>query len=137
MQTDFLDACERHWHDAELLFNQQRWANADHLYGFAAECGLKSLMRAFGMVVRQDGSPDCKKDKVHANEIWLRYDTYRSNHVSGINYALPNQQPFSNWNAADRYTNQSNFDQTNTQAHKEAANLVRNLIRKAKLEGLI
>jgi len=40
---DFLDAHERHWEDAELLFGNRRWANADHLYGLAAECGLKAL----------------------------------------------------------------------------------------------
>jgi hypothetical protein len=49
MNTDFYDAHQRHWDDAELLYEKQRWANADHLYGMAAECGLKQLMLAFGM----------------------------------------------------------------------------------------
>jgi hypothetical protein len=49
MQADFLDAHERHWQDAELLLTNQRLANADHLYGMSAECGLKRLMLAFGM----------------------------------------------------------------------------------------
>lgn len=49
MKTDFHDAHERHWDDAERLFEAQRWANADHLYGVAAECGLKWLMVHFGM----------------------------------------------------------------------------------------
>ena len=31
MKADFLDAHNRHWKDAELLFNAKRWANADHL----------------------------------------------------------------------------------------------------------
>lgn len=43
MQSDFLDAHNRHWQDAEQLFEAQRWANADQLFGMAAECGLKSL----------------------------------------------------------------------------------------------
>ncbi len=43
MQADFLDAHERHWQDAELLLTNQRLANADHLYGMSAECGLKRL----------------------------------------------------------------------------------------------
>ncbi|WHF34964.1 hypothetical protein [Aeromonas salmonicida] len=47
MQADFLDAHARHWDDAESLLQAQRWANADHLYGMAAECGLKQLMRVF------------------------------------------------------------------------------------------
>jgi len=45
MTADFLDAHERHWTDAEILFAQGRFANADHLYGLSAECGLKWLMR--------------------------------------------------------------------------------------------
>lgn len=49
MQADYLDAHNRHWQDAESLFDSNRSANADHLYGMAAECGLKRLMLAFGM----------------------------------------------------------------------------------------
>ena len=49
MNTDFLDAHKRHWADAELLYNEDRWANADHLYGMAAECGLKRLILLFAL----------------------------------------------------------------------------------------
>lgn len=51
MQVDFLDAHFRHWEDVEQLFQQHRLANADHLYGLAAECGLKRLMMVFGMLL--------------------------------------------------------------------------------------
>ena len=44
MYIDFLDAYLRQWEDAEMLFGSERWATADHLYGLAAECGLKRLM---------------------------------------------------------------------------------------------
>lgn len=47
MNTDYLDAHERHWDDAELLKATARHANADHLYGMSAECGLKCLMIKF------------------------------------------------------------------------------------------
>ena len=30
--ADFVDAHHRHWADAELLFEHDRWANADQLY---------------------------------------------------------------------------------------------------------
>ena len=49
MRPDFFDAQQRHWVDAEHLLQAQRWANADHLYGMAAECGLKQLMLIFNM----------------------------------------------------------------------------------------
>ena len=55
--TDFYDAHHRHWEDAERLYHNERWANADHLYGIAAECGLKRLMIAFGMRCDANGDP--------------------------------------------------------------------------------
>ena len=67
MQADFLDAHDRHWDDAGRLFAAQRWANADHLYGMAAECGLKRLMLAFGMPFDSVGDrPANQPDRVHA-----------------------------------------------------------------------
>lgn len=70
MQADFLDAHQRHWQDAKLLFQAQRWANADHLFGMAAECGLKRLMQAFGMPFDSDGDRPAKlEDRKHANEV--------------------------------------------------------------------
>ncbi len=49
--ADFLDAHHRHRADAELLFEHDRWANADRLYGFSAECSLKAVMTTLGMPV--------------------------------------------------------------------------------------
>lgn len=69
MNPDFLDAHDRHWNDAEYLFAALRWANADHLYGLSAECGLKRLMIAFGMPVTTSGNPQrrqappCRRQK--------------------------------------------------------------------------
>ena len=69
MNTDFLDAHYRHWEDAELLFNAKHWANADHLYGFSAECGLKQLMKKFGMPIdTTTGTPSKGQDRVHVME---------------------------------------------------------------------
>ena len=56
--TDFVDSHRRHWQDAELLFDQSRWANADQLYGFSAECGLKAVMKALGMSCRTGWETD-------------------------------------------------------------------------------
>ena len=76
MQADFLDAHKRHWEDAERLFQAQRWANADHLYGMAAECGLKRLMQAFGMPldVSKD-RPLKQEDRCRIPDDWI--DTKR------------------------------------------------------------
>lgn len=137
MNTDFLDAHKRHWDDAERLFTAQRWANADHLYGMTAECGLKRLMLAFGMKVDAAGSPSERADRTHVNDIWARYEGYRSGNLAGVGYGLAAGNPFDNWHVSDRYADQNGFNQFHTQAHQHGAQQVRNLIAKALREGLL
>ncbi|MEC5213052.1 hypothetical protein RCH06_001594, partial [Polaromonas sp. CG_9.5] len=73
MNADFLDAHHRHLRDADCLFSASHLANADHLYGMAAECGLKRLMIAFGMQTNDTGAPENrKKDWIHAEKVWVR-----------------------------------------------------------------
>ncbi len=136
MNSDFEDAHERHWEDAEMLYLNKRWANADHLYGMAAECGLKRLMLAFGMQVNHDGVPP-PDDKKHADGIWARYESYRCGHPQGAHYTLPTNNPFADWDISQRYANRSNFDQTRAQSHQSGAKLVRQLVDKARRDGLI
>jgi hypothetical protein len=139
VQTDFLDAHERHWVDAERLYAAQRWANADHLYGMAAECGLKALSEKFKC------SPLVRGDFFHIMEpptkpsnAWDRYESYRSGHTDGAKYLLPPQNPFTNWDVSQRYAHQSCFDQAHVDPHRLGAELVQQLIKKARdIEGLI
>ncbi len=135
MEADFLDAHERHWQDAEMLRASRRWANSDHLYGFAAECGLKRLMLAFGMPVGQDGSPE-QPDKVHADRAWGRYEAYRSGHRDGAAYALPTANPFSDWATHQRYARQAEFDEARTDRHRKGVESVRRMLRDARDNGL-
>lgn len=136
MKIDYLDACERHWSDAKLLFDKERWANADHLYGIAVECGLKRLMQAFGMEMSENGlSPKLKEDRVHANKIWTRYESYRSGRVQGRIYGLCEDNPFLEWDVSDRYANRDNFDRALVEAHKKGCDDVCALIRLAQVNG--
>ena len=137
MIADFLDAHMRHWDDAELLFNATRWANADHLYGLAAECGLKRLMIAFDMDIDATGSPSSKSDRFHADRAWLRYESYRSGHHDGVNYPLPTIDPFMDWHVNQRYEHQANFTQEIAEAHRIGARIVHDLVTKAILEGIV
>ena len=134
LQADFLDAHERHRRDAEFLNQAHRWANADHLYGIAAECGLKHLMRVFGMEVDSLGRPK-GKDKVH--DVWERFESYRSGHPQGTRYALPTENPFHDWDVSDSYAHQSNFNQARAQSRQAGVQIVCELIKKARMEGLI
>jgi hypothetical protein len=138
MQADYIDAHERHWNDAELLFTGQRWANADHLYGMAAECGLKRLMQAFDMPFDTGKDRPAKgSDCSHADGVWARYESYRSGHIRGAGYILPTNNPFADWNISQRYAHQNHFNQVRTMAHQTGASQVCQLIKKAILEGLI
>ncbi len=143
MKADFLDAHERHWHDAELLFMAERSANADHLYGLAAECGLKRLMIAFGMPVdTTTGSPDDHSDRVHVMEsrrpgnAWERYESYRSG-MGASSYVLPEANPFSDWEISQRYGHQSNFTHQCVELHRIGAKMVHDLIVRAIREGRV
>ena len=136
MNLDFLDAHERHRGDAELLKDGNRLANADHLFGISAECGLKCLMIQFGMPMDTD-KPKDRKDRVHVNEIWIRFEAYRSGHLQGINYALPTVNPFLDWDVNQRYAHRNNFDSTRLANHRTGTELVRVLIAKAKRDGLL
>ncbi len=136
MNPDFGDAHQRHWDDAETLFDKQRWANADHLYGLAAECGLKTLMTCFGMHVDVAGNPQNRHDKVHIDKLWLRYTTYLSGKWSK-HFSLPKNAPFSDWCVDQRYAAQAHFDQLRIGKHKNGANAVRRLLREAQRKRLI
>jgi len=137
MSANFLDAHCRHMVDADTLFQESRLPNADQLFSFAAECGLKALMGKFGMLFRPDGAPAVRDDRVHADLIWDRYETYRSTNHIGANYALPSPNPFLDWHASQRYSDSSAITLQSVQVHKTAAETVASMIRKAQLEGLI
>lgn len=136
MNADFLDAHDRHWSDADFLHSNSLWANADHLYGMAAECGLKRIMQVFGMPLNSKGSPQQKADWVHADGIWVRFESYRSGHHLGAAYALPTPSPFGDWCASQRYAHRSNFDKARAESHRNGASVVRTLVQKARREGL-
>lgn len=137
MISDFYDAHYRHWEDAETLYHEGRLPNADHLYGMSAECGLKQLMMKFGMPVDPITGIPLRQDRVHANCIWIRYETYRSGKSAGVNYALQSSDPFFDWDVNQRYANRSHFDNSRIQPHRAGALEVQKLIKKAEIEGLI
>lgn len=139
MQADFLDAHVRHWDDAERLHDAQCWPNADHLYGVAAECGLKRLMLAFGMPFDSGrDSPQRDEDRKHVDVIWARYESYRSGHHQGVGYVLTgSNNPFADWHVSQRYAHRSQFEAARVAPHRAGADLVRTLVKKAEREGLI
>ena len=97
--ADFIDAHHRHWADAELLFDHDRWANADHLYGFSAECGLKAVMQGCGMRVDPTtGIPDEPRHRKHVQKIWPIFRSFvETREDSEYLDRLPPGEPFADW----------------------------------------
>jgi hypothetical protein len=135
LPPDYLDAMERHWLDAEKLFhlNPPSLANADQLYGLSAECGLKALMRKWGMQLNHNNVPVDSLDRKHADHIWVRYETYRQGRSTTL--ALPTTNPFDDWSFHLRYSNRNYFQQTVVEGHMRGAALVKSLVGQAKHDG--
>ena len=122
--ADFTDAHRRHWEDAELLYDHERWANADQLYGFSAECGLKAVMERLGM---PSGTPG--RYRRHIQELWPIFEDFAKNR-DGDRYLelLPDGEPFADWAHHDRYVHRGRFSQVTVSPHREAAQRVRLMV---------
>lgn len=125
MPVDFLDAADRHWEDAELLFSNVRLANADQLFGIAAECALKAAMEAIS------GTSLNRRYFKHINELWSEFNTFAAGR-NGSDYIklLGNaQDPYSDWDISDRYNNRNDFPVTKVSPHQQAAQNSINMLK--------
>ena len=101
--VDFVDAHRRHWGDAELLFDHDRWANADQLYGFSAECGLKAVMRTLGMHRRHERYAGTGASRAWAEALVDLREVRGRPGGARLLRSLPVGVPFSDWSQHDRY----------------------------------
>ena len=127
---EYCHAHRRHWKDAELLFKNCRWANADQLYGLSAECGLKALMPNLGMPV----------EKKHVEKIWSDFARVATSAQGRLNarYAvlLPSATPFSGWSVQNRYAYSCHFPKSVVEPHRKAACAVRQMVDLAEQDGI-
>ena len=127
---EYCHAHRRHWKDAELLFEQRRWANADQLYGLSAECGLKALMPDLGMPVEYK----------HLEEIWPDFAQFATSAQGRVNARyvalLPSRTPFSGWSVQNRYAHSRYFPKSVVEPHRKAACAVRRMVDVAKQDGI-
>ena len=132
----FLDAHCRHWRDAEWLREGCRWANADHLYGLSAECGLKAVMEALGMAVDDAGTPAAMEHRKHIRELWPTFLAFVQGR-NGARYAevLPAGKPFGSWSHHDRYAASHHFQANDVEPHRAAALRVCDMVALAKQDG--
>ena len=137
MSTSFLDASDRHFHDAELLLAQARGANADHLFGLSAECSLKAVMLALGMAVSPDGAPQDKGHRVHMPELWAAFQSFAEGGLaSRYLEPLDKSNPFADWSIDQRYWARDAITASVIPNHKAAANQCRLSLEKLIVDGV-
>ncbi len=137
MAQDFRDASKRHWEDAEFLLVNARLANADHLYGLSAECALKAVMHALGMILRSDGVPKEKDHQKHANGIWEECYSFLQKQ-GGAHYSAMlggRDNPFSGWHVSQRYAHRADILPENVHKHQIAAKTALRILQEALLRG--
>ena len=136
--ADFVDAHRRHWEDAELLFGQSHLANADQLYGFSAECGLKAVMKALGMGVDSMGIPLESEHRKHVQDLWNTFTTFVRGR-SGARYIrmLPPGSPFQDWSHHNRYAHHRHFTQGQVGPHRAAAANIEAMVQHARRDGIL
>ena len=134
--ADFANAHVRHWRDAELLFQDGRWANADQLYGLSAECGLKAVMVADGLPIDTDGSPRNRKYRKHVDTLWGIFRAFVQGRRTGrLLHHLPQSNLFASWSINNRYANGVHFNEQAVDPHRTAARRVHNFYLRLKVNG--
>jgi hypothetical protein len=140
MNADFQDAARRHHTDALLLDQRQRYGNADHLYGIAAECMLKAIMVGLGAPVSNRGNPQDQAHRTHINELWGEFCAFVGG-AGGSSY-LPfpsHHRPFADWNVSQRYAPQRLFTDgwLKSKRRREEVAAIAASLQAAILDGII
>ena len=135
--ADFIDAHRRHWADAELLFDHDRRANADQLYGFSAECGLKAVMKRCGMLVEAEtGAPSDPRYLKHVQELWPTFQSFCTDReYTQYLDQLPPGDPFADWSHHDRYAQGDYCGRADVEAHRDAAEAVGAIVQSVMQNG--
>ena len=130
--ADFADAHRRHLEDADLLFENARWPNADHLYGLSVECGLKAIMLRLGMDIAL--RPEHKK---HLPELWRVFKGFAREHGGGRYVDLLSDcGRFKNWSVNNRYARRRNFQDEDVRPHRDAAWGISEVVRSVDKERM-
>ena len=106
-----------------------RWANADQLYGFSAECALKAVMKANGME---------HPHKLHVQALWDVFFAFVAGRpTANLLHHLPQRNPFAKWSQNNRYASSYHFDRAAVAPHRAAARQVRQFYLRHKAAGYV
>ncbi len=133
---DFVAAHRRHWEDAELLLDHERLGNADHLYGFSAECGLKAVMTRLGMPLEPSGDPREREHRKHIQELWPVFKSFAEERAGSVYLRqLPRGTPFSDWSHHARYSRTGCSGENAVDQHRDAARDILRMVMLAEQDG--
>ena len=135
-QTDFAEAHRRHWRDAELLYCCERWGNADHLFGFSAECGLKAVMVRLGMMALDEHGNLERKYRKHFPSLWTEFSQFADGHLKARDLRLlPEGKSFSDWSVYNRYSRLGFTERQSVDRHRNAASKILRMVEEATIDA--
>lgn len=152
-------AALRHHNDAVYLYDGSRFPNADHHFGFAVECALKSLMLRYTRVsvapLKPGGLPTSKpyipqqagKPRYieHLPEAWTDTGDVISDATlllhgrtgNALSAILAASTPFATWSVHDRYSDGSSVNEADVRARRAASELILGLHERALIDGVL
>lgn len=117
-------AAVRHFRDGGLLSERQSLDNADQLFGFAAECALKSALITLPGCAQQGKLAESYRE--HVRQLWdlvpLQSLQRRYRGLFAVLRGL--QQPFADWSTDQRYGPDGAVTAEALDRHREAARRV-------------
>lgn len=138
MKTNYSESASRHFRDADCLYGNRRHANADQLYGLAAECAFKAVMRGLGAPTDPEGELTQSQHRVHVNELWGEFQVFvHTTNATAYLARLPANSPFDDWAIAQRYAADGEILERNVGGHQAAARRVLEVLEQAKLDGVV
>lgn len=133
MSENYAQAALRHWRDAELLKQQERVENADHHYGIAAECALKTALVTMPRFT-EDGNLS-KGYKEHVDTLWDKIQPQSlEKRFPSLPSVLRMPNPFQDWNVDQRYGADHSISTETMESHR---NFTRRLLGAVQLSGVL
>lgn len=158
-EDHYASASVRHHKDAVYLHDDGRLPNADHHFGFAVECALKSLLLRYTRVsmdpVKPGGQPTSRpwipqqagkaRYIEHLPEAWsdtvgVISDVTLTLHGrtgSQLSAALTAAVPFATWSVHDRYSDGASVVESDVRARRAASEQILLLHQQALIAGVL
>jgi hypothetical protein len=130
VSTPFSQAATRMFGDAEALHSAGRLGTPDHLYGLACECALKAVLCGHGVI---RGTAPQSPFKVHIDKLWDEYETA----LQGRTMLPLGPNPFTGWQAQDRYEEDSVFLPQRVATHRNGAVIGMSALQAAAAQGFV